>query len=161
RVWMIKADQVYAPHLKPPPLWTSFEKTYDDRYGAKFVRDWRAETKAAIDIAFLNPVWDHARGVNALARVPLKIDPVMVDLVERFAVELMGNEGVRRKADEITVAADVADAKWCGERPFWNDYNCDFRGRVYSLQHLNFARADHVRSLFRFANGMRLDGDTY
>src|SRR5262249_48646518 len=112
REWMIKADPVYAPHLKPPPPWTSFEKTYDDGYRAKFVRDWRPETRAAIDIAFLNPVWDHARGVNALARVPLKIDPFMVRLVEQFAVklmgnevehvavDLMGNEGVRRKIDE-------------------------------------------------------------
>src|SRR4029450_7810825 len=31
----------------------------------------------------------------------------------------------------------------------------------YALQHLNFAREDHVRSLFRFANGMRINGDTY
>src|SRR4029077_19146210 len=98
------------------------------------------------------------KGVNALAGVPLKIDPVMLDLVERFAVELMGNNGAKRRADQTTVAADVAHAKYCVEHgTIWNDYSCDRRGRIYALQHLNFARGDHVRSLFKFANGMRLE----
>jgi hypothetical protein len=158
---LIAAGAVFAPLLKPPPPWTGFWKSYDDGFRAKFVRDWRPETKAAIDVAFLNPGWDHARGVNELSKVPLKIDTVMLALVEQFAVDLMGNDGTMREADQVTVAADVADAKWCGERAIWNDYNCDRRGRIYALQHLNFARGDHVRSLFRFANGMKIEGDTY
>jgi DNA-directed RNA polymerase len=182
---MIAADPSYAPHLKPPPPWTGFWKTYDDDFRAPFVRDRHPEIKKAINDAFLDPDFEHARGVNALSQVPLKIDPKMVALVERFAVELMGHQGKWKRvwktvegsqgkwkkvkgpwidlgnADQVTVAADVSAAKWCVEQgTFWNDYNCDFRGRVYSLQHLNFARADHVRSLFRFANGLRLGGDT-
>jgi hypothetical protein len=161
REHMIKADAAYAPLLKQPPSWAGWWKSYDDGFRARFVRDWRPETKAAINVAFLNPDWDHARGVNALSKVPLKIDTGMLALVEQFAVDLMGSTGTQREADEVTVAADVADAKWCGECAIWNDYNCDHRGRIYALQHLNFARADHVRSLFRFANGMKLNGDTY
>ena len=157
REYLIAADPAYAPHLKQPPPWTGWWKTYDDGSRAKLVSDWRPETKAAIEVAFLNPGWEHAKGVNALAKVPLKIDTGMLDLVERFAVDLMGNYGAKREADQVTVAADVADAKWCGERAIWNDYRCDRRGRLYALQHLNFARADHVRSLFKFAHGMRLD----
>jgi DNA-dependent RNA polymerase-like protein len=158
---LIAAGAVFAPLLKPPPPWTGWSKSYDDGFRARFVRDWRPETKAAIDVAFLNPTFEHARGVDALARVPLKIDPVMLDLVERYAVEIMGDDGSQRLADQTTVAADVADARWCGDRAIWNDYNCDRRGRIYALQHLNFTRGDHVRSLFRFANGMKLGGDTY
>jgi hypothetical protein len=160
---MIAAGAVFAPLLKPPPPWTGSEKTYDDGFRAKFVRDRRPETKTAIDVAFLNPTFEHAKGVNALAQVPLQIDPDMLDLVKRFAVELMGNNGAKRRADQTTAAADVADAKYCVEHgTIWNDYSCDRRGRIYALQHLNFAREDHVRSLFKFANGMRLvDGDTY
>ena len=45
--------------------------------------------------------------------MPLKIDTEMLALVERYAVGLMGNSGAKRKADEMTVAADVADAKCC------------------------------------------------
>jgi hypothetical protein len=161
REYMIAADPTYAPLLKQPPSWAGWWKSYDDGFRARFVRDWRPKTKAAIEVAFLNPSWDHARGVNELSRVPLEIDTTMLALVERFAVDLMGNDGPMRAADQVTVAADVADAKWCGERAIWNDYNCDRRGRIYALQHLNFARADHVRSLFRFANGMKLGGDTY
>jgi DNA-directed RNA polymerase len=150
RASMILANPSYAPFLRPPPPWNEWSKTYDDGFSARFVRDWRPETKAALNVAFLNPDFEHAGAVNALGRVPLKIDPVMVDLVERFAVD--DNNG--------RVRVDVADARWCGDRPVWIDYSCDRRGRIYALQHLNFAREDHVRSLFRFANGMKLGGET-
>jgi DNA-directed RNA polymerase len=145
------------PHLKPPAPWTGWWTNYDDRLGAKFVRDWRPETKKAITAAFSDPDWEHAKGVNQLKKVPLKIDPTMVALVEQFAVEVMGNAGDQRKADQITV--DLLDAKWCGDRAIWLDYNCDRRGRVYAIQHLSFRREDHVRSLFKFARGIRLGWD--
>ena len=155
---MIWADPVHMPHLKPPAPWTGWWTNYDDRLRAKFVRDWRPETKAAITQAFGDPSWEHAKGINALKKVPLKIDVTMLALVERFAVDVMGRTGNQRKADQLTVAADVLDAKWCGNRTVWLDYSCDRRGRLYAIQHLNFMREDHVRALFKFANGMRLDG---
>jgi DNA-directed RNA polymerase len=154
---MIWADPVHMPHLKEPPPWAGWWLNYDDRLRAKFVRDWRPETKAAITEAFQDPQWEHARGVNALKKVPLRIDTEMIPLVERFAVEVMGRTGDKRKNDQITVDADVADAKWCGDRTIWLDYSCDRRGRVYALQHLNFAREDHVRAFFKFSNGVPID----
>jgi hypothetical protein len=158
---MIAADPSFAPRLRPPSPWTGSTKTYDDGFQAQFVRDWRPQTKAAIEAAFLNGDFEHARGVSLLAQVALKIDHVMVDLVERLTVDLMGNEGRQREADQVTVAADVADAKWCVDHgAFWLDHNCDKRGRVYALQHFNFARADHARSLFRFEHGLSINGDT-
>jgi DNA-directed RNA polymerase len=71
-------------------------------------------------------------------------------------------EGIAKcKADNARVKADVADAEYCAKHgTFWLDYSCDRRGRIYALQHLNFAREDHVRSLFKFDNGMKLGGDT-
>jgi DNA-directed RNA polymerase len=157
---LIAADPSFAPFLKPPPPWTFWSKTYDDGFRATFVRDFRPETEEAISAAFLNP-FEHAEGVNHLSPVALEVDTVMLALGERFAVDLMGNVGAKRKADETRVAADVADAKWCVENgpTFWLDYNCDRRGRIYALQHFNFAREDHVRSMFRFARGMKLEGD--
>jgi DNA-directed RNA polymerase len=68
----------------------------------------------------------------------------------------MGNPGSKRAADELTVRADVLDAKWCGEQGIWLDYSCDRRGRLYAIQHLSHRREDHVRALFKFANGMKL-----
>jgi DNA-dependent RNA polymerase len=163
---MIEADPVHMPHLKQPPPWAGLRLEYDDdRWSAKFVRDRRPETKAAIEAAFLDPGFEHAKGVNALKKVPLKIDAEMLALVDRFAVDVIALKKERtakqHAADATTVAADVADAKWCGERAIWLDYNCDRRGRVYPLQNLNFTRQDHVRSLFKFHNGMKLvGGDT-
>jgi DNA-dependent RNA polymerase len=155
---LIAADPVYAPLLKAPAPWAGWDKSHDG-FRATFVRGWGAETKAPIDVAFLNPCFEHAMGVNALASVPLRIDPVMLDLVKQFAVKIMGNEGQQRRADHFAVIADLEHAKWIGDRTFWNDYNCDFRGRIYALQHLNFGRADHVRSLFKFENGLKLAND--
>src|SRR5262249_35027425 len=129
---LIAADPSYAPLLKQPPSWTGWSKTCDG-FEATFVRDWHPETKKAINDAFLDPLWDHARGVNALSKVPLKIDTEMLPLVERFA--LAGKHGIRSEADETKVKADLADAKYCGNRAFWNDYNCDWRGRINALQH--------------------------
>jgi DNA-directed RNA polymerase len=37
--------------------------------------------------------------------------------------------------------------------------NIDFRGRVYGIPHFNFAREDHVRALFLFADGERIGED--
>jgi hypothetical protein len=156
---LIAADPSFAPLLLPPTPWTGWEKS-SDGFRATFVRDWRPETRKAIEMAFLNPLFEHARAVNALADVPLIVDPDMLDLVERFAVDLMGNDGAQRGADHRTVTADLEDARYIGKRPVWIDYNCDKRGRIYALGHLNFAREDHVRSLFRFTSGMKLD-DTY
>jgi hypothetical protein len=231
---MIAADPSYAPHLKPPPPWTGFWKTYDDGFHVKFVRDWRPKTETAIDAAFLkDPDWEHARAVNALASVPLTIDAYMLDLVKQLGVRAMGSDDAeiaeleaealaaapdgdddtkrrwlrdlaeakrrywralserkargaggrrkprkppptipksvsrwwralaKRKADQVTVAADVVDAEWCIENgpTFYIDYNCDKRGRLNPLQNLNFTRQDHVRAMFRFARGMKLEGD--
>jgi DNA-directed RNA polymerase len=160
---MIAADPAWMPLLKPPPPWTGLWKTYDDGFRAKFVRDWRPETQRAIEDAFIG-YFEHADGVNALAQVPLRFDQTMVALVKQFAVKLMGKKGgkaAKPQADRLKVAADVVDAERYGESAIWNDYNCDKRGRIYALQHLNFGREDHVRSLFRFANGAKLNGDTY
>ena len=48
-------------------------------------------------------------------------------------------------------------ARWIGDQPFYTDYNCDFRGRLYALPHFHYGREDHVRAQFRFAVGKRID----
>jgi DNA-directed RNA polymerase len=154
---LIHAHPVHMPLFEPPPDWTGWRAEYPNRHGAQFVRDWRPETKAAIEEAFKDPNWEHARGVNALQRVPFRIDAKMLDLVERFAVDVMGHDGAKRDADEMTVAADAGDARYIGDRRFYIPRNCDKRGRINSVCHFNFDRGDHVRSLFRFARGMNLD----
>jgi DNA-directed RNA polymerase len=158
REWMLATNPSFAPSLRPPTPWTKWSKTVDG-FEVTFVRDRSGQTEAAIEAAF-NQGFEHAKGVNALAQVALKTDPVMVELVARFGPEVMGHKGRRLRADKATIAADVTDAKWVGDRVFWLDYSCDKRGRVYPLQNLNFTRGDHVRAMLRFARGLPINGET-
>jgi DNA-directed RNA polymerase len=73
-------------------------------------------------------------------------------------------EKIKKTTDKIdanarTVKDDLRVARMRAGQPFWLDYYCDFRGRAYPLQFFNYQRPDHVRALFRFANGARLTED--
>ena len=57
---------------------------------ATFVSSTYPETRALITKAFRDPNWEHSRGISTLQRVPFTIDPVILDLVDRFAVKIMG-----------------------------------------------------------------------
>jgi hypothetical protein len=172
---------LFAPHLTPPPPWTGWRIKYDDRLQAEFIRGDNPEARPAIEAAFAatgKPQTDeidgeiieigvtrfeHADGVNTLKRVAYKLDQSMVDLVERLGPEVMKRKRGIRKAqwaddDRRTIANDIDIARWIGSQSFYTDYNCDFRGRLYALSHFHYGREDHVRALFRFANGKRIDG---
>jgi Autographiviridae RNA polymerase len=58
--------------------------------------------------------------------------------------------------DGRLVKYDLSIAKDYIGKKFHLDYSCDFRGRFNANQHLNYARQDYVRSMFRFANGARV-----
>jgi hypothetical protein len=146
----------YRPHSSPPPDWTGLQTQYDDGMRADFVRDWRAGTKAAITAAFKEPGFEHAAGVNCLQKVAFTIDPVMRDLANKFAVDLMGRSGEARDGDQRRVDLDISTVRWLPDQRFWLSYQCDSRGRVYPVPHLSYIREDHVRAMFRFADGMQL-----
>ena len=157
---VIRRHPLLLPHLSPPPDWTAWRSYPEARLPITFVRDHDARTQAAIEKAFQNPEWEHAKAINALQRVPLEIDPVIADLVDRFAVKVMDHTGRKRLADHTLVDADYAEAKYLIGKPFWLSYNCDTRGRVHAVQHFNFQRQDHVRAMFRFHRGMPLGEDS-
>jgi hypothetical protein len=69
RADMLRRDQAHLPHTRPPPDWTGWRAQYHDHLSVTFVRDWRPQTKTAIEVAFQND-FEHARAVNALQRVP-------------------------------------------------------------------------------------------
>jgi DNA-directed RNA polymerase len=130
----------------------------------------------------------HADGQNALKAVPLRINQDLLPLVAKFAVPAMrrdvkkivggaieigphgkkmrvdydvvaGPDDKKLKADRRTVKADLDHARWCGDEPFYLDYNCDKRGRLNALQDFNYMREDHVRALFEFARPAPLVDD--
>jgi DNA-directed RNA polymerase len=170
---------VMLPHRSLPKEWTGWWANYGDRLRAAFVRDWRLETRAAIEATFAagkppaepsgpfaqladlrySLPFAHADGVNALKRVPLRINQSLLPLVDKFALELMGHDGKKLKADRRTVKTDLRHARWCGNRSVYLDYNCDKRGRIFATQQLNYACEDHVRALFEFERGEPLVAD--
>jgi DNA-directed RNA polymerase len=89
----------------------------------------------------------------------LRINQSLLPLIEKFAVELMGHDGKKLKADRRTVKADLRHARWAGNKAIYLDYSCDKRGRIYGVQQINYAREDHVRSLFEFDRGEWLSAD--
>jgi hypothetical protein len=170
---LLQRHPVDLPHEFEPPPWTRLRQRFPGRMPASFVRDWRRETREAVEQAFKRPDWEHARAASALGRVQLEVDPVIVDLVGRFAVKI-NNRGWKRiegedgkkywldqwAADYWLVNADLAEADvMLGQRCFYLTYSTDKRGRIYSLQHLNYGREDHVRAMLRFHKGMRLGED--
>jgi DNA-directed RNA polymerase len=57
------------------------------------------------------------------------------------------------------VNTDIDTANFLSSGPFWLSYHCDWRGRLIPNQHFNFVREDHVRAMFRFANGVPIDDE--
>jgi DNA-dependent RNA polymerase-like protein len=173
---MFRDDPAWRPLPKPPPDWKGFRKHYDDEFGTTFISGPRDQQEKAINKAFESE-FPHASALNRLKDVPLRINQAVLPLVERFGGEVVnrkrGNykrvKGRDKKAKKLAsklarkrraardlVASDYNIARGLERQPFWLDYQCDFRGRVYSLQYLNYYREDHVRALFDFANGLKL-----
>jgi hypothetical protein len=137
---------LYAPSLLEPPAWTSWRTEYDDRISATFVRTHYPETAEELEAAFVDgSIEQHALGVSAVQRVPLKINANMLPLLREF-----GGEEYKR---------DIAVAEALADKTFWTPIRCDFRGRFVHLCDFNYTRGDPIRGLFMFAEGKRI-GDS-
>jgi hypothetical protein len=87
---MMRHDPAWRPFPEPPRNWKGFRKYYDE-FEATFVSGPRDQQEKAIDKAFESE-FPHALALNRLKDVPLRINPVVLSLVERF-----GGEVVNRK----------------------------------------------------------------
>jgi DNA-directed RNA polymerase len=86
--------------------------------------------------------------INALQRVPFAINLHLLEFVLR-------TEQAPQGFDVDMVTAELMASV---ER-FWVPLNIDFRGRINPIPHFNFAREDHVRALFLFADGEPIGED--
>jgi DNA-directed RNA polymerase, mitochondrial len=172
---MFRDDPAWRPFPKAPRDWTEFRKHYDE-FEPTFVSRPRDQQEKALNKAFESE-FPHALALNRLKDVPLRINQEVLSLVERFggdvvnrkrgnyksakgkdkkAKKLAAKLARKRKAARDLVASDCSIARELEGQKFWLDYQCDFRGRVNSLQYLNYYREDHVRALFDFAKGLKL-----
>lgn len=156
---LIRLRCLLLPHATEPQPWKGWRSYYEDSLSTPFVASVYPETRALITEAFRDPNWEHSRAISTLQRVPFTIDPVILDLVDRFAVKIMGRSEKQRFNDHRTVNTDIDTANYLLGEPLWLSYHCDWRGRLIPNQHFNFVREDHVRSMFRFANGTPIDDE--
>jgi DNA-directed RNA polymerase len=162
RAELVYRDPVFVPTVEAPADWTAWRcgGYWDDgtRISATFIRDSDQATERGARRAFRNgQMSEHVDGVNSLQRVQWTVNAPMIQVVQRFAREvsfprLLSLEDER--ACRTLITQDVARASQLAEKTFHIPMNCCFRGRVYGIPHFNFQREDHVRSLFRFAQGM-------
>ena len=159
----------FPPATEPPPDWTGWKMggygEESTRTPVTFVRDPHPETQKRVRRAFTrDTIWPHVDGVNALQRVPWAINTDMLPVVEQFAVEV-SHENIQndraalmaarlRRSRYLTIAKDRI-----GGGKFYVLQNCDFRGRVYGVSDFNFQREDHIRAMFRFAEGAPIGKD--
>lgn len=68
------------------------------------------------------------------------------------------NRGI--DGERVVFLQDMAVAEELRDREaFWLPCSLDFRGRVYSIPHFNNQRADHIKALFEFADGLPVGAD--
>jgi hypothetical protein len=182
--YFIGLDDQQLPDFKPIPPWTAPVRG-NLRFVSTYRRDVRdAIAKAFSPTPFClvpgceeQPPYpadfEHARGVSALESPQHKLDPVMVDLVEALRPGLLDREmdrkeaGLRKRGKKLRardrrnrhnmLLEDIQFARVIGSRHFRMRHRCDWRGRVYQVPYLHMQRDEHVRSLFKFANGRKLD----
>jgi DNA-directed RNA polymerase len=91
--------------------------------------------------------------INALQRTPFTINEPVLDFIR-------ASEPTTAQPQVSDTDIVIAEAMACtADRRFWVPLNIDFRGRIYGIPHFNFAREDHVRGLFLFANGEPIGED--
>jgi DNA-directed RNA polymerase len=75
--------------------------------------------------------------------------------LQRYKIAQVKEQNRGRLCDRVLFTQDMATAKELAtEQSFFTPFNCDWRGRVYSVSHFGYQRDDRIRALFLFANGM-------
>jgi DNA-directed RNA polymerase len=139
------ANPVYAPTLKPPPPWISF----DGADGSELVQS--ARDVEAIRVAIASGI-PHFDAVDNLKCHPWRINRPVLQFVRQLArsrVPLL--KKVKRKAGWAKLANDLATAGRFRNSTFYVDCGVDFRGRLLPRPSLNYSGPDHIRGIFKFA----------
>jgi hypothetical protein len=147
--WLMHRQLDNTPTLLPPSPWIEFENDA----GIPFLLGCRDEDAARA--ASMRP---HMDAVSYLQSMPLTIDGYMLDFVQKLAawnwVPLIGiGSGKRDKGPRELLRWDLEQANLLWGKTFYLPLACEWRGRLQPLPYFHYARADHIRSLFRLAHG--------
>jgi DNA-directed RNA polymerase len=147
---------VFSPLDKPPAPWVDFE----DENGIPFVRN--AREPMAIRLAMVNgKMRSHTTAVDYLGSTALTVNEPVFDFVQEQA-DRRDPDFVLKKVNtekdwKVLREYDLVDAEeWVG-RFFYNKRSIDTRGRIYPLSYFDYLRADHIRGLIEFAEGVLID----
>ena len=175
----LQRHPMFLPSNQPLHPWTGWRTggywDRDTEIGTTFVRRCNPATREAVEKAFQNGgMTEHVAAVNRLQDVAWSINAKMLPVIRRFAGQdrrklkdgarrqlgLKGlapdGGGVGKAVSALQVLIDLETAEQVKDAPFWLPCNCDFRGRVYAIPAFNYGREDHVRSMFLFANGVKM-----
>ena len=130
-------------------------------------------TRWAIDKRVLSAVkWAKEQGLRPSASFPISTLPELPQAPSGEEWEVMPTEQrsalsrSRKALKDIRATAAVNAGGFLGDtdtaeflselEAFYLPHSLDFRGRVYALPHFNHQRSDHLKALFRFADGLAL-----
>jgi DNA-directed RNA polymerase len=121
------------------------------------MRETKRRSEQAMASGQMQP---HVNAVNALQRVAWTINTDVLELLQKLRSTPEGCALLRKVKHASGWAVfdtlDLPMAKSLVGKTFWLKYNIDWRGRAYPLPFFNYSRADHIRALFRFAEGERI-----
>jgi DNA-dependent RNA polymerase len=148
--WFLENRPIAVPVYELPEPWTEFENAD----GAPFLLGCRDEDAARA--ANMRP---HMDAVSFLQSMPLTIDGFMLDFVQGLAswnhIPLIGR-GMKDRGPREVLRWDLEQAEILRGKTFYLPLACEWRGRIQPIPYFNYARADHIRSLFRFKHGARI-----
>jgi DNA-dependent RNA polymerase len=141
------------PSLEPPEPWIWFT----NESGHPFLRNCRDITAAKAAILD-RTMRRHMDAINYLQSIPFTIDGAVLEFVrgltEWNTIPLMKiSHGKRHRGLLEVLRWDLEQAHHLREKNFYVALSCEWRGRVQPLPSFSYIRGDHIRALFRFAQG--------
>ena len=149
--WFLENRPIAVPVYDSPEPWTAFESAD----GAPFLLGCRDE-----DAARAANMRKHMDAVNYLQSMPLTIDSFMLDFVQELAgwnyIPLKIKIGMEDRGPREVLRWDLKQAEILRGKTFYLPLACEWRGRIQPIPYFHYARADHIRALFRFKHGVRI-----
>jgi DNA-directed RNA polymerase len=140
----LRQEVMRDPLIEPPTPWGGFWNLD----GEPFVERCRDVLNVELALSQDPPI-PHLTAVNYLQSTPFAVNEHTLDVVKRRHLL----KKVKTLAAERLLDANVDLADRFRGAPFYIPLGVDFRGRLLPRSTFNFTGPDHIRGLFKFAEG--------